>query len=696
MIDDARFEGRPVAHLRYAACLPLEEARRIIEKYANDRTWWKIPDEWLRAGERLAECKNSPFPPTEFYPWAIELAVKSPLDHNLTQFLIRAVNRLTLAAKEDPTPQLGELALWFTKQASPGHAPMAAALLSSWALLCRTEKLCASGIPKTLVPMAEWLLLNGAAELRSAAPTHPSSSPKRGDRAKHPELLLDLVDTMYEHGRRELLEITLRYLLLARVPRCGWSPTRRFGLWPQVEAALEGGASQSLATDIILRIGHDIAPLRESIWAPLLEPTLYPKASRALFSGLGRGLYSDNVAREAWRFALLQPPPPTLPPFQDRRALLFALDQLRDALPRVMEDSRASCPEAAGWAEHLAEEMFRFFGADGLDPLQRVIGWHKDATAAVEDVLCRTLDSAPTTQERDLALAVLATPCAPHSSQGLRLRAALTALTPSTTRNAIASSRTDLSMLRERLTRFIHHPWLARNYGVPIGALLGGRSSIAFEELDGDDKIRIEDDRIVVDPGFHMAALSAPTDPDRALALCILYFTHELIHLPQGIGNFATVQDVRSTGAEMTLMHLDLGADHCACMLVTEAFPMWDLLWLKDLTGRSLTQFPVSRYSTEAARHRKAARLVSIRLDYLARSSGAVARDRIGDGYLFADYGPAGGSLLVLSSSLPMGLIGSAPLDQRDANVLWRAADPPDRINEVDAILRRVLNQISL
>lgn len=122
------------------------------------------------------------------------------------------------------------------------------------------------------------------------------------------------------------------------------------------------------------------------------------------------------------------------------------------------------------------------------------------------------------------------------------------------------------------------------------------------------------------------------------MALCVLYFLHELIHLQQGIGELETVQIVRSTGAEMTLMHLDLSADHAACLLTNTAFPRWDLLWLKNLTGRSLSAFPASTFHTQAARHRKA-----------------------------------------------------APLVPTEANLLWNAADPAVKLDEVDEVLRRAL-----
>lgn len=175
------------------------------------------------------------------------------------------------------------------------------------------------------------------------------------------------------------------------------------------------------------------------------------------------------------------------------------------------------------------------------------------------------------------------------------------------------------------------------------------------------------------------------------MALCVLYFLHELIHLQQGIGELETVQIVRSTGAEMTLMHLDLSADHAACLLTNTAFPRWDLLWLKNLTGRSLSAFPASTFHTQAARHRKAARLVSIRLDYLGRAMDVVTPADLGGGYLFADFGPAGGHLLVLRSASPLSLVKAAPLVPTEANLLWNAADPAVKLDEVDEVLRRAL-----
>ncbi len=88
-------------------------------------------------------------------------------------------------------------------------------------------------------------------------------------------------------------------------------------------------------------------------------------------------------------------------------------------------------------------------------------------------------------------------------------------------------------------------------------------------------------------------------------------------------------------------------------------------------------------------------RLVSHRLDYLARESKVVPEDKIGDGYVFADYGPAGGRLLVMASGPPTLLIKGVPLSPKDATILVSAADehPPreDVIAQIDAVLMRAL-----
>jgi hypothetical protein len=178
---------------------------------------------------------------------------------------------------------------------------------------------------------------------------------------------------------------------------------------------------------------------------------------------------------------------------------------------------------------------------------------------------------------------------------------------------------------------------------------------------------------------------------DDAETLCMLYFVHELLHIPQGIGEFATVQRLRAVGAELTLMHLDLTADHAALLLTHRAVPRWSVTSLERLVSSSLESFPASGFHTQAARHRKAVRLVSTRADLLARERHPGALDRMG--YLFVDYAPAGGGLFLLAYGPPQRVLAEVVITAKESQQLNEAADPRRRegLAEIDLILERLL-----
>lgn len=140
-------------------------------------------------------------------------------------------------------------------------------------------------------------------------------------------------------------------------------------------------------------------------------------------------------------------------------------------------------------------------------------------------------------------------------------------------------------------------------------------------------------------------------------------------------------------------MHVDLGADHVAAIATSGAVAEFGLMYLKDVNGRSLAAFPTEAHHTTAARSRKAHRLVGARLDFLAREVGVLPRDA--DEYAFAEYGPAGGIMILMRSGPPWGLLGSSPLSRSDAELLYTAADlGKDGVRRLDAILRKALESI--
>ena len=257
------------------------------------------------------------------------------------------------------------------------------------------------------------------------------------------------------------------------------------------------------------------------------------------------------------------------------------------------------------------------------------------------------------------------------------------------------STQVDLGWLNADLTRIINEPWDTPLFGVQLNRVIGSARRVRLERLDNEDKVRVTADEVQFDDEYFRSTISSMGATDVCRALCTLYFLHELIHLWQGIGEMSAVRALRSTGAEMTLMHLDLAADHTAVLFANHAVPKWDVLWLKDVQSRALSAFPASSFHTQAARHRKAVRLVSIRLDFLARRDGKVPMHKVQPGYVFADYGFGGGKALVMAMGPPPMMFSSADIDTSKAALLLSAADEhadPDRfLNKLDDALSAIL-----
>jgi hypothetical protein len=190
-----------------------------------------------------------------------------------------------------------------------------------------------------------------------------------------------------------------------------------------------------------------------------------------------------------------------------------------------------------------------------------------------------------------------------------------------------------------------------------------------------------------------LEGLASRPDQNERRALSAMYLLHELVHVAQRLVSKQMMLEVRAAGAETTLQHLDLAADHAAACLAHDAVPRWKLSWLKELQGSSLTAYPVGPFHTLGSRARKALRLVSLRLDFLAREGRWLLAKEAGDAYLFVDHGPAGGQLLALAGTPPFPVLRCVGLSAEDAALLTSAADEDggdDAISKVDALLVRL------
>jgi hypothetical protein len=218
-----------------------------------------------------------------------------------------------------------------------------------------------------------------------------------------------------------------------------------------------------------------------------------------------------------------------------------------------------------------------------------------------------------------------------------------------------------------------------------IRDLLQNCCTLEWATLTSEDKVYIDVDCLRVDRESLHQLLDAEL-PTRDLVISgVLYVIHEAVHLCQRIGDKERVAQLRATGAETTLMHVDLGADHLAAVVVANAVSDWSLTDVKDAQGRSTAAFPTNARHTTAARARKAQRLVGLRLDLIARQSGLLDSDA--DEYAFAEYAPGGGHIVIMRSGPPWGILGVAPLSSEAAGALYGAAEPRSKLANIDRVL---------
>jgi len=249
-----------------------------------------------------------------------------------------------------------------------------------------------------------------------------------------------------------------------------------------------------------------------------------------------------------------------------------------------------------------------------------------------------------------------------------------------------------LRLIGRELTALLRRRLPAQVCGVQLGRLLGPARRVRVTPLSKDDKVRLRGEQVLLDSQY----LSRNYDQadERSRAACMLYFLHELIHLAQGIGAKKTVRGIRSAGAEHTLLHCDLHADHGAAGLLHRLIPEWSVPFLKDVQGYALAAFPSTAGHTDGAKQRKRLRVLAIRADYWARQLGMVTEGRQA-GYLFVEYAQPRGPLLLYRSGPPLTLLGTVRLRPQEVAILDRASQPgkPLPMSGLDHLLIGILRR---
>jgi hypothetical protein len=702
MIEYEAFAGSAPALTLYACALPPEQGFALLRRQLEDGSWRQEPGTWFRYARSVCFGIAKGRSP-ELVALQTELARQlmaapiGPEAHAVLPLLF------DLNSFDPQAPELAALRDWLVDHGGPGEASLVADILTH-GILHRTSSKDAPEARALLQPLTEWLLRNGAAELRSK---------------RRVELVIQMAVTCHEIGADPAITLAaLRYLLVneGRMPWGRVSSTGDFFRSPllgTIEAALAfpGGGAYGAA----LARTADIPEARWLVQQFLHgEPDLlpFPGLREVLVRGLFRGQIEPprtNAVSELWSAALAGPyPGDEVATFATADALESALQALR-CFPEFGPRRSRHTPDARErrrWGRRLATEAIRVWGLAGVanhsdvnaPRLNWAIGFGDDASfdLGVRDGLEAAL-AARDADSPSLALRILRE----HPDERRALFSAFRALAPHSERRVTASPAPHvLSSIRERLLSLLHAPWFEPEAGVNLSSLLKGAREITFQKLSHENKVFIDETSLQVDDAALMEALDTAMSDEEQIALGLIYVVHELVHVQQGIAAKARVVDLRATGAETTLLHLDLSADHATALIVAKATPKWTPLWLKDLQGRSLVRFPAGPLHTSASRARKAQRHVALRLDYLLRKSHPERETRLGGGYAFADFGPAGGRFLVLGSGPPSRLVGSAPLDAKEAALLEQGVSVPEGAGpttdprEVDALLTRLLGAL--
>lgn len=664
------FESNIEAHLLYIDGLSAAEALTALKRRLADGSWRGVPGAWLHrlevvvhrhglaSDDRVAGLRSA----------LVSDLISGRVEREAHETLRGLFGSHTVPATVEETVRLVE---WFTEKAEPGDASLAADVLEG---IRRDEE---HALRDAVDRLRKWLLLNGAAELRA--------------RRRAP-LLLDFIKRFDRSDADPAIMAFLVRYIIVNDEDLGAHPaflSAPHALLQAVEHSLERGGSEPLMAQLAAKMGPSFI---DNVLEPPDGWPVYPVFQRALLRSLAHG--SGPLPADAWRSALWCRCPESGIEFGSGGAVTAALDALRlhASLPHRRNSSgRGGTPENdRAWALLIASECARIFDiTNGLpkaarQKLQACIGWLDSVTEGIAEALRDALRDRTT-----LAAMILA-----ESPNHGVVAAAIVAL-PESPRIATEAAQeiSDAELLRA-FTQLLHRPWEAPVFGVDLSRAFGGATRVEFGALPDEDKILIRDGVVTMDrkPVDQMLRLLV-MDRAAKLALATIYFVHELVHVVQGVGDKTRVASLRSTGAETTLMHVDLGADHVAALAVASAFPKWDVTWLKDLQGRSLVAFPVSPYNTAGGQARKAQRLIGLRLDYLARTTGD-SKASLGDGYAFADYGPAGGAFLVMVSGPPVGLIGMSSLSPSDAGMFADAANAgldAERLARIDGVLRQKL-----
>ncbi|MBX3458565.1 MAG: hypothetical protein KF696_01220 [Planctomycetes bacterium] len=579
-------------------------------------------------------------------------------------------------------PLIQRVVGWFTSKADAGEAHVAAEMLKLAATTIGVDDAKRPDtLPRAYLPLVDWLLANGAAELRLAI---------------HHDLAFRLVEAAVAYGDDNARIVNaLRFAIQHRRVAPAWTWQRPLGAWPAVEVSLNAGESDDIVSALLLASVDSLRSAgAEALFRPLVQDDKTLRLSRrAIVHALANAELPERMIVEGWPLAFWHPPSEFDVRFASADLLGTAIECLQSVSHRNTPvagqgESPPDSPQAlldnpeAGlwshledWAALLTQEWIRLRrgtrhsfwqqpSTDLLDQLAGSIQLWRGARRALRDFAVG--------QANALAQDMLSEE---NPSLGHSTWAASRLLFPIFKPSKADKKSINLERYREFLDTFVKHSWPSEPIaGFDAAKLFHGVHRVEIDALPDDLKIHIGDGVVTLDDDY-LRDLAAQGYSEELLGLASLYFLHELVHVAQGAQKIESVRAIRSTGGETTLMHLDLAADWAAVRMAALAVPRWEILWLRELQTRSIGDFPVSRYHGAASKYRKVNRMVGCRLDYIFRKLGMEAHANLGDGYVFAEYGPNGGTFLVMSSGPPMRLLLSSELSANDAKSLASCLD---------------------
>jgi hypothetical protein len=613
----------------------LDTGDKALQDALIDGTWREAPVAWLRVARVLGHIDDAPRSDARLFASLAEhLAAQRTLEDPARTILGELCGALRWFREDEC---LGRLCGWLATKAQPGDAAVVVELLGRVHTNDPNESDAERYLPDEVLPLVSWLLRSGAAELRQhgrGAVAYTFDGTPRGSAAlRGGDLLSKLAKAVWQKGDPELLVLALRTLLASArgsVPQDESALT----MWEMVEEALGNGLSEGSVVDVVAHLAFTRPPASAGRWAPL-EGADFPRARAALLRLLVDGAFGPDVTKTMMGFAIDHPFPmrPIAPAVVP--TLLHHLRSLtvRPALvsTTVREDWAVAIVTAAarelqfrGRAEIAEKDLDAILGHEHLRPI--AFRGLKDAWlpgTLAGDILTGGVQ----TYARAKA-ALAAARFAPQGAGPVR--------------------DVDLTGLRAELLRFVNQPWLDRVGGVDVARLLRGVTDVQLTgALQRDLKVQIQGEVLFVSDGFPRDAFSND-DPETAMIASCIYVVHELVHVAQGFDEMDAVRTARAIGAEMTIMQVDLAADHITTLLLATVRPDWTVEALKDRTGRALAEFPVGTFHTEASRQRKATRFVGCRFDLALRrllSSGG-----LGDGFCWLDFSPGGERCLAFAS----------------------------------------------